>query len=304
MSMMNSVSKFIVKFASVSKLSKMTEKEFEDYCDKKLSNQKSTPGKAIYKNFDVTEHKFNGQMCYEIKAKDKDKRKDSILIAVHGGAYIIEVGYLNWIAVSRIINETGSTVFVPIYPLCPKHNYEETFDMMKEMYSYIVEQYPSAKKTIMGESAGAQISLSFCQYINELNMPQMQDVVLVSPPVMLEPTDAVLEKMKECEKRDPVLSAGIFPLMAKGWTRGTSADNYLVSPIYGDFSNLPRISVFMGTDEVLYPFAEMIIQKAKEYNADITYYEGEKMIHTWPFFFFIPEGEKSMTDIINIINKE
>lgn len=293
--------KHLITLLPITHLSEMSTSEFIKYCNTKLSHQKYKAPKFIFNNFTVTEHLFNNHLCYEIKPCSDSERSKNTTIYIHGGAYILEMGYLNWMAVSEIIKDTGNTVFVPIYPLCPEHNYKETFDMLEKMYSYILMNNSTQNISVMGESAGAQISLSLCQYISEMQLAKPEKIILISPPLQMQPDEKTVNQMKSLESKDCMLKYNIFNLMAPPWIKGTTPENYLVSPIYGDFSGLGDIYLFIGTDEIMYPFADMLIKKAEENNKQIYYYEGKGMMHTWPFFTFTPEGKKSLNTIINIL---
>ena len=76
--------------------------------------------------------------------------------------------------------------------------------------------------------------------------------------------------------------------------------HYLVSPICGNLEGLGKISLFIGTHDILYPDAKKFKKMADEKGLKIDYYEYSSMIHIWPLFFF-PESKKATKQIIDII---
>jgi len=74
----------------------------------------------------------------------------------------------------------------------------------------------------------------------------------------------------------------------------------LISPIYGNLEELGKISLFTGTNDILYPDAKKLKTITDEKGIKINYYEYPSMIHIWPLFFF-PESKKVRKQIVEII---
>ena len=56
-------------------------------------------------------------------------------------------------------------------------------------------------------------------------------------------------------KKDPMVGVDGSVYLAEQWAGDTSLDDYKVSPINGDLDGLGRITLTVGTKEVLYPDA-------------------------------------------------
>ena len=60
--------------------------------------------------------------------------------------------------------------------------------------------------------------------------------------------------------------------------------NYLVSPLYGSFQGLGRITLFTGTSDILNPDARKWAKRAREVGFPLDYREKEGMPHVWMLF--------------------
>ncbi len=65
-----------------------------------------------------------------------------------------------------------------------------------------------------------------------------------------------------------------------------------MSPIYGDFSGLGEISVFMGTNELFVADARRLKQLLKDQRIDFNYFEFTEMFHDWVLVPSLKETKK------------
>ncbi len=55
------------------------------------------------------------------------------------------------------------------------------------------------------------------------------------------------------EEKDPWLFKKSLSVCSKYWADGLDLHDPRISPIYGDFSGIKNVTVFTGTNEILYP---------------------------------------------------
>ena len=71
-----------------------------------------------------------------------------------------------------------------------------------------------------------------------------------------------------------------------------------VSPAYGDFSNLPRMLVLCGGNEILLSDSEDLVDKAQAVEVDVELSLWPTMFHDWWLFGqFIPETKQCLTKV-------
>ena len=290
--------RILAKMSGLKKLCNLNEEELFEYSNKKLIKQKSTPSKFIYKYYNVEEIYFDAHLCYVVTSKKLVSNKSVVML--HGGAYIIEIGIVNWRAVAKLIDELNVKLYITNYPPSLKFTYHNSFNLMEKLYIKILKDDPANNITIIGDSAGAQIALSFCQHLKTLRLPQPKDIILLSPPLDNNPPPSEVEKMKNLEHSDSLVNSNLFNTALKWWSKGTERNNYLVSPIYGNFLGLGKISIFYSTNEILSVQIHKLKKQVELLELDIDFYEGKEMIHCWPYLPF-KEGNIAFNQIVKII---
>lgn len=129
---------------------------------------------------------------------------------------------------------------------------------------------------------------------------QPENIILISPVLDMTLTNP---EIKEVESRDPIIATPGVRDIAKLYAGERSVEYYLISPIYGNLECLGKISVFIGTHDLLFPDVKKFKKMMEEKGIPINYYEYEKMLHVWPLFP-LPESKKAIKQIIDIIYQE
>ena len=266
---------------------------------KRIENDKPyVLSENIRKQFDIEKRQFDGMDCYIFNKGNTSSEKQ--ILYLHGGAYIYEPLVYHWKFLGKVAKQTNSTIYVPIYPKAPNHQYKESFDKVLPIYEEIL--HTSGKKNIvlMGDSAGGGFALALAQSLLEKGLPQPRHIILLSPwlDITMKNPDAYA-----LENKDPMLGIHGLIQMGKAYAGETDPNNYLLSPINGRISGLGKIFLFIGTHEVLLPDARKFRDKEKSQGVKINYYEYPKMNHNFPLYP-IPEAKKATKEIVNIINNK
>lgn len=150
----------------------------------------------------------------------------------------------------------------------------------------------------MGDSAGGNISLGLAHYVNMHDLPQPKDIILLSPCV-----DMVLDNpvIFDYETRDPMLAVEGYDVIRRIWAADKSLHDPLISPIYGNFNGLGKISIFIGTHEGLFPDNMRLDKLLTDQRIEHHTYVYPKMNHVF-VLYPIPEARDAQRKIINIIN--
>jgi acetyl esterase/lipase len=249
-----------------------------------------------FKEFDITISTVNGRNVYEIAPKSEKLGK--YILYLHGGAYINNVMKAHWDFVANLVRETGCVVILPDYHLAPSSTYKEAYVMIDEIYKMLLSKTDAGKVIFCGDSAGGGFALAFTQKLKSEERSQPQQLILISPWLDVSMTNPEIEAVQE---KDPILNAETLILAGKAWAGNLDTKNYLVSPIYGDLSELTKISIFIGTDDVLYPDCEKLKSLLVGHNADLNYFKYPGMFHVWVLFPFIKESKCATTQICDLI---
>lgn len=170
---------------------------------------------------------------------------------------------------------------------------------MLNFYKEILKTVESSNQlTIIGDSAGGNIALGLVQLLKQNHLPQPQDIILLSACV-----DMSLEnpQILEYEEKDPMLASAGMEVITKIWAADKDLKDPLISPIYGDFQGLGKITHFIGTHESLYPDAIKFDEQLTEQGIDITTFVYPQMNHVF-VVMPIPEALDAQQKIMNIIH--
>lgn len=255
---------------------------------------KTVPDKNIY-TCNIEQKEFMNRNVFILTPKNVQK-SDLVILYFHGGAYMGEITNKYWSFLEKLINSTGATVILPDYPLTPKYNYIDVFNMVEPLYNEIVSKIDKDNFIVMGDSAGGGLALSLEEKIvddsekdnsnidkNETNYGKTnyilpQKTILISPWL-----DVRLENdlIDEVQKLDKDLNKDTLKLAGIAYAGKDGMDSYLVNPIDGDLSKLRNINIFTGTYDILNPDVHVLEEKAKEQGITINVKEYEGASHIW-----------------------
>lgn len=244
----------------------------------------------------VNERSFEDMQVFTLN--DQMSADQKVILYIHGGAHTHQPLTFHWKFMDRIAQSLNAKVIAPIYPKVPHFNYQHTYPRLLNLYREIIESIKSpAQLTIMGDSAGGNISLSFAHYIKTNLLPQPKDIILLSPCV-----DKVLDNpvIFDYETRDPMLAVEGYDVIRRIWAADKDLDDPLISPIYGDFKGLGKITIFIGTHEGLFPDNMKLDKLLTDQGIDHNTFVYPKMNHVF-VLYPIPEAKDAERKIINII---
>ena len=112
--------------------------------------------------------------------------------------------------------------------------------------------------------------------------------------------------IEEAAQKDPLLSMDILNEASLDYSSGDNRSMAIMSPLNGRMDNLGDIFLLVGTHEILNPECRMLKNKLMtSYGTNVTFYEGEKMVHDWILAVPVyPEAIKAMDMIGNFYNEE
>lgn len=278
-----------------------TKKKFLDarLMDEFIANKYNETSYVLDENFQlkhqILKQEMNQMQYYIINEQPNPKK---LIYYFHGGAYINDPLIFHWRYLVKLAQETNYTIVVPIYPKLPRNTYKECFAAIHELYDDLVEKF-DAPFIFMGDSAGGGLALAFAQDVKLTSKKQPEHIVLHSAWLDVRGEDP---RYKEIEKLDPMLGVLGAQELGRMWANGLDLTDYKVSPLHGELKDIGQITVFVGTDELLLVDARMLLEKAKQQQIQLNYFEYPKMNHVFPVFP-IPEAKKALKELLQIIKK-
>nr|WP_282440888.1 alpha/beta hydrolase [Bacillus pumilus] len=247
---------------------------------------------------EIKEQTFEGMQVFTLN--DQTSQKQKVILYIHGGAWTNQPLNFHWWFMDKMAQSLNAKVVAPIYPKVPHYSCQNTYPKILNLYKDLLKTAGSANQlTIMGDSAGGNISLGLAHLLKKEGLPQPKDIILLSACVDMSLNNPL---MFEYAKKDPILGPEGMEVISKIWTADQHVTDPLISPIYGDFKGLGKITHFIGTHDMLYPDAIKLDEKLTEQGIDIKTFVYPEMLHVF-VVMPIPEAQDAQEKIIQVINR-
>lgn len=226
---------------------------------------------------------------------------DTLLIFIHGGAFVSGPAQHHWDTAKTIYAHTKHTIWLCDYPKAPEKNIVEISQNIDEVFSLALKKYNPENIKIIGDSVGGTIAISLVQRIVRSKGAIPSKLILISPVV-----DATLQNpsIDTIDKTDPMLSKkGV--LSAKQMCAGQiSLTDSSISPLFGELTHFPPTFLFLAENDITYPDQELFVEKLKQQHVPHTVYIGHGMPHIWPLLPIMKEAKTALSQIIKILGGE
>jgi triacylglycerol lipase len=237
---------------------------------------------------DVQRDAFAGLLVYAICP---DNPSGKYVVALHGGAYVVQPTINHWSAYAEMARRTHATVLVPIYPLAttPLGRAQTVIPDMTDLISAEIKRHGADNVSVYGDSAGGGMALSVAQLLVERGDPKPGRMVLISPwldVTMTNPAIALID--------DPVLRVSSLRTAGAAWAGELSLRDPLVSPVYGALGGLPTTAVYCGNLDLF--AADVLHLRARALAAptnEFTFILRNGAIHCWAMGGFAKSSESA-----------
>ncbi|MFD2202096.1 alpha/beta hydrolase fold domain-containing protein [Shivajiella indica] len=253
----------------------------------------------IKRNCIVEKREIAGRVVWFLEPKQKLSGK--VLLYLHGGAYVNNMVSFHWDLIGTIGKEIGALIVVADYPLAPKANYLDTYAFMDVLYSDLLRKYNAEELVLMGDSAGGGLALGYAQKLVQEKKALPSQLVLLSP--WLDVTMSNPE-IQEVQPKDKMLEIDGLILCGKAYAGDADTSYLWISPIYGSMDGLPRISMFMGTHDLLWPDGKKLCHLLEKKGVEFDYFEYPEMFHVWMVITKLPESKAVVHQIGKMLRKD
>ena len=237
------------------------------------------------------------QTIADITCYVKPGTTNSTILFLHGGGYTQRPTIFHFRFLDELHKQTGAHIVMPLYPLSPNHNFIEAYQKVTRVYQQVRFLAPTHCLTLMGDSAGGGLSLGLLMHLHELKIPEPDRLILVAPFLDINMVNPLI---KDIEPRDRMLGSIGLIEFGKRWAAGHDTYQYRLSPIYGDLSIVRQIMIVAGTQDILFPDAELLKNKLTELGKDVVFIKGEDMPHDYPLIP-LPEAKIATEKIAEYI---
>lgn len=254
------------------------------------------PKGKFFKQNQVRNFHISNTLITEIKG---NKTPDTLLIFIHGGAFISGPARHHWSVVETIYKETDYTVWVCDYPKAPENKISQISDNIDLVYTTALQKYQANQITFLGDSVGGTLIAALTQRLLQRNIVLPLKIILISP--VMDATMSNPDIIKK-DSLDPMLSKVGLLSAKKMCAEGDDLTNSMISPLYGSFKNFPHTIIFLAENDITYPDQKLAVQKLIKAKVHLEIIEGKNMPHIWPFLPVMKEAKIALKEIIKHLN--
>jgi monoterpene epsilon-lactone hydrolase len=222
----------------------------------------------------ISAEQIEGVSCYWFTPGNFDKNKT--VIYLHGGMFVLGSIETYRAMVSHFASAFSTKVLFIEYALAPEKPFPNGINDILKVYRKITGQYPGAKITLMGDSAGAALAATLIKKAAEEKLQTPSGAVFLSPWVYLRGNTSSYETRK---KLDPILTkeklmeyAGYY--VADNWSEA--------DPGQFTFNSFPPLLILVGSNEILFDDSKLFFEKIKALQPNTQMKEYENQVHGWP----------------------
>lgn len=286
-------SQLVQIIASLAGVKNIIEKQIKN---EKFSQETAPIPSSLTSITKVTRVRLNDRDLYTVEPINH--RSNKVVFYIHGGAHVGPISKYTWVLVEELVRQTGASFVVPDYPLLPDADFQSMNEYLFVSYEQTVKQNDGKSIVLMGDSSGGGMALSLAMIMRDRGDIMPEQVILLSPWL-----DATMSSpdLDILDTKDSILGVQGLKMAAHQYSGNVDLEDYRISPIFGSLENLPTLSIFIGTHDILFSDARALLARAYEEDVKINYFEYPKMFHIWIFLSSLPEAKHSIQQIASLI---
>ena len=220
------------------------------------------------------------------------------LIYLHGGAYVNPLVRAHWSIIGAIIKRTGATVTVPSYGLAPQHTAADAYPFLEALYARVQHRAAGRDVYLAGDSAGGGLALGLAIDLCSKGMSRPTGLFLFSPWLdvsMSNPEAAALVPM------DVMLDIPGLAWCGEQWAGAMDTRDPLVSPMFGDLSQLPPTFIYQGGRDIFLADAHKFAGRAVDVGAPVELRVTDGGFHVFVGASALPESRQVFQQVAQVM---
>lgn len=228
-----------------------------------------------------------------------DTHKNAILY-IHGGAFILPASPdVQLRMMCKLCREMDAVGFGVDYRLAPSSKFPAALDDCERAYRALLDLgFAPNRITIIGESAGGNLTLGVLQRIRKRGWPMPACVVPISPVTDMGRSHGLPSRITRA-KSDPMLPTKALHHVDTLYSGDHDASDPELSPLFADFRGFPPLYFLASDNEILRDDSVLCAQRAREAGVDTKLDVWPTFPHAFPLFVqMFPEVAESQKDIV------
>lgn len=293
MSLNYTLTKYLIKLINPKKYMHVKNREelLKLFEKMKKKEEKHDFSKYLKKSLTVEVKQIKDTKIYFIKKGNEKKKR--IVFYLFGGGFISHPSKFDIKMIEQILKETDCEIAIADYPLLMSKTLKDMCQSVLYEYEEVLTRYKSQDIVFLGFSSGASMAIYLFNYAKRIKYPLTfpKRMILSSPAGILPPPLDILKEMRRLNKKDLILDCDFIQEISLYMKEN---DGDLISPLSQKMENFPPMTLFMGSDEIFYPYVKLFEQKAKQDKFDLEVFIGEKLPHCYVMLTSIPECRKDL----------
>jgi len=231
-----------------------------------------------------------------VRLTPKTGASGSHVIYTHGGCYLYPIKTTHWDLLASLVEGSGASITVPLYPLAPDHTMDEAYALLETVYDEAASRYD--RMFLAGDSAGGGLALGQALHYRDTGRPAPAAVILFSPWVDLTMSNPAIP---ELAKRDRMLAAPGLVAAGQWWAGSHDPRTPLASPLFGELADLPPVHVFQGGYDLLAADTVELVRRIRATGGEANLEFVEKAFHVYVGAPWTPEARASIRRFVGIL---
>lgn len=218
----------------------------------------------------------------------------NVVLHFHGGGYLIGSSQGSLEYASRLAAAVDGVCYTVDYRLAPEHPYPAAIDDALCAYRALLARGVAPGSILLsGESAGGGLAIALAIALRTAGDPLPAGVLSVAPF-----TDLTLSgpSVRKFNGDDPAANRDLLTFMGASYFQGHEPTDPLVSPLFGDLSNLPPLFLTASQGEALLDDTTRMAERAQNAGVDVTLRIVDDSVHVYTIFPFLPETKATMDE--------
>lgn len=226
--------------------------------------------------------------------------EDRVIVYLHGGAFVVGGRYLHRQLISRIAEDTRSSVIAVDYRQLPLHPVSASITDGLDAYRYVLDSgVPASQVVIMGDSAGGYLTFQVALAAEAAGLPMPAGLVALSPLIDFDGTVKVsADSAETCALFPKHCFEALSQVVLRASLRAGERHALPDSPSKAALHGLPPSLIQASSAEMVFPDAEAMAAALHAAGVDVELQVWDHQVHVFQAAAAIlPEAVQALEEI-------
>ena len=250
----------------------------------------------------------NTGACRVLILSPKENAKGTGVLYLSAGGFLAPPCLNDYRLALKITEETGCDVILPICPLYPEVQVQDTIEALLGAVKLMAGRYPEGSSAVLAFSSGATLCLYLFLALRQKGFPYKLPSrwILNSPFLRIPPSREESQYMDLLAPYDVTIPKEFLqPDGLMGLLPGdASAETRRPADITGcNLRGMPETDLYVGTKEIALAYVQDFEKNCVNAGIKLQVHEGLGMMHCWGLYGDMKEGRKLQKEYFDIFRQ-